>query len=207
MVFRRPRVLVAALVVVGLGVGACGGETISAASGARVDVEAIVDRAGTDDDGRPSLDPAPDDLIEPDAGSQSQRLIAEAAQTSTFCSVAHALANLAEPEWNDLEDLVEWANGYYTNTGKLDRRSEVVDPATGDRVRVPDELVDLVETLRAASYAHLVRLRYYEEVHRGDLIDDSELRRRLDHAFVVLVNSEFTEADKALVETSNRYCP
>ena len=206
----RARVHTAAVVVVvvgGLGLAACGGgKKVPSAGGASVDTRAVVARAGVGADGKPPLDPGPEDLIEPRAKSQSERLIAEAAQRSTFCGVAVVLGGLPEPDWHDLEELTEWATGYYAWTGSLDPRSEVTDPANDEQIQVPDELVELVGTLRRATFAYLVRLEYAAELHRQGLANDTDLRRRLDHAFVTLVNSEFTWADKAVVETSMRYC-
>jgi hypothetical protein len=158
----------------------------------------------------PPDEPPEELLVEKEPEKQADRLLEKGQQKEDFCKVMGGPAGYIftpEPAPDDLEELVEYASLIVFNLRTLDPDSEVRNPDRPDEdIDLPEAMYELVQVVRREMYAYSVRVAYIQALLDKDLIDQEEVDRRLDLAFVALYRSDYTDADRELTKLVPRYC-
>ena len=148
-------------------------------------------------------------LTEPRPADETDELLRRAAQNTKFCDLLTFLDRLEEPPHDDVDALIRYARDYYNLVFTLDPTSKVNDVSGGStrKAPLPREILDAAETQRREMYAYWVRLQYTHALDAGGHLDDvsaedadatSALEARLEDAFVALVNSDYTPAERTV---------
>ena len=191
------RPLVAALLLV-----ACGG-----ASAAPIGVAGMPDLTEYLEMQEPP-DDLPGELLElREAEREADRLLARTRRTQNLCGAMDQLEALDEPSPDDPEELLAYGSQYLSTLQAIDPTGRVKDPEDqDDRIEVPDEIMENLATQEQAIFAYVVRVSFISALQNENRLSASELQERLDHAFVQLVQSAYTDADRELVAVLPQYC-
>ncbi len=164
------------------------------------------DVAGRDAD--PVALPPPEDyLVERQARTEAERILAESARTNDLCVTVELLASVPEPDLFDLDEADAWA--FPAVLAAFDPEAKVPDPEGRVGVTVaPDRaVIDALEIQRAASLRWLGHMRWVVELREAGLLTAQEYATRVEDVFFDLVNGPFTSAQADVARAKQRYCP
>jgi len=158
---------------------------------------------------RPSLEPQPEALIEPPPRNDTERLLRKSRRRSRMCNVLGLIDYIDEPAPHRLDKMVVFAGRYAGIVSAFDPEAKLTDPKSdsGAEIAPPPEVIDAIAVEQMAIFAYQARLNYTKQLVDSDRITSTESAAWMDHAWLQLVNSGFSEAHDRLVAARRRYCP
>lgn len=159
-------------------------------------------------------DVEPDTLLEQAPKTKTDRLIAQAEKSASFCEAWDALDRLEQPDLGDPKEVVLYVDRAYSAYLRIDPTRKVQErvpaqrgrPATVRHIVLPDEVQADIDTVRKALYAYWVRVGAFNAWAEAGKIDKAGYDRRMQNAFAALTADPVTQAQQRLMSFEASHC-
>lgn len=151
----------------------------------------------------------PTHYSEPKPNSRALELQLEAGRIYSVCDAWEQVLALPEPHPDDLRELVTYGRRYHQTLVSVDPRAEMIDTSAAvenKKITAPAEVLEAVQTQRAAMYRYMVQLMFAEAAN-GEAEDITDRAAQIiERAMIDLASSEYTEADATVQAFYEQHC-